>query len=418
MTPKTRHFVFDWWVVQKRIVYLLAAIVVLCGLAGGTALYVWKYGNPLRNVGSGVKLPSGARFISFEGDVRVIRSATRETIVPGPDTELYPGDTVQTQATGRARVSMADGSTLVVRPNSTIIVRDNASEDNGKKTNVHVVVDSGQMYVRTEQQPEGTNNLVETPKTKNKLGAETGASFGVNSEGTEEIRVNTGAIETTNRTGEKASLHGGEYVSVNPSGTISRPQRLLENPLPSEPRDLERVYVGGRGSANVSLKWLRPQSGTAAFYRVEVATSPFFVADGKVIERDQLASNEFTASDLRPGVYFWRVRAIASTGQTSDWSDPRKLIIAIPGTGTRVPVSNLVAEFIGGRIYLIRGRSEPGTTIRIAGRETIVPAEGSFQLQITVPPGTQEINIDAEDPRGNSTPYSLSLSGQAIRAKN
>jgi hypothetical protein len=418
MTPKTRHFVFDWWVVQKRIVYLLAAIVVLCGLAGGTALYVWKYGNPLRNVGSGVKLPSGARFISFEGDVRVIRSATRETIVPGPDTELYPGDTVQTQATGRARVSMADGSTLVVRPNSTIIVRDNASEDNGKKTNVHVVVDSGQMYVRTEQQPEGTNNLVETPKTKNKLGAETGASFGVNSEGTEEIRVNTGAIETTNRTGEKASLHGGEYVSVNPSGTISRPQRLLENPLPSEPRDLERVYVGGRGSANVSLKWLRPQSGTAAFYRVEVATSPFFVADGKVIERDQLASNEFTASDLRPGVYFWRVRAIASTGQTSDWSDPRKLIIAIPGTGTRVPVSNLVAEFIGGRIYLIRGRSEPGTTIRIAGRETIVPAEGSFQLQITVPPGTQEINIDAEDPRGNSTPYSLSLSGHASRAKN
>jgi hypothetical protein len=418
MTPKTRHFVFDWWVVQKRIVYLLAAIVVLCGLAGGTALYVWKYGNPLRNVGSGVKLASGARFISFEGDVRVIRSATRETIVPGPDTELYPGDTVQTQATGRARVSMADGSTLVVRPNSTIIVRDNASEDNGKKTNVHVVVDSGQMYVRTEQQPEGTNNLVETPKTKNKLGAETGASFGVNSEGTEEIRVNTGAIETTNRTGEKASLHGGEYVSVNPSGTISRPQRLLENPLPSEPRDLERVYVGGRGSANVSLKWLRPQSGTAAFYRVEVATSPFFVADGKVIERDQLASNEFTASDLRPGVYFWRVRAIASTGQTSDWSDPRKLIIAIPGTGTRVPVSNLVAEFIGGRIYLIRGRSEPGTTIRIAGRETIVPAEGSFQLQITVPPGTQEINIDAEDPRGNSTPYSLSLSGHASRAKN
>jgi hypothetical protein len=94
------------------------------------------------------------------------------------------------------------------------------------------------------------------------------------------------------------------------------------------------------------------------------------------------------------------------------------LIIAIPGTGTRVPVSNLVAEFIGGRIYLIRGRSEPGTTIRIAGRETIVPAEGSFQLQITVPPGTQEINIDAEDPRGNSTPYSLSLSGHASRAKN
>ena len=417
MSTKTRLFVFDWWVVQKRIVYLIVTIVILCGLAAGGALYVWKYGNPLRNVGTGTKMPAGARFISFEGDVRVIRAATRETIVPGTDTELYPGDTVQTQASGRARVSMADGSTLVVRPNSTIIVRDNASADDGKKTNVHVVVDSGQMYVRTEQQPEGTNNVVETPKTKNKLGEQTGASFGVDPEGTEEIRVNTGAIETTNRSGDQTTLHGGEYVSVNRSGTISRPQKLLELPLPSEPRDLEKVFVGGNGSANVSLKWLRPQSGTAAFYRVEVATSPFFVADGKVIERDQLASTEFTASDLRPGVYFWRVRATAASGQVSDWSEPKKFIIATRGTGSRVPVSNLISELLGGNVYLIRGRSEPGTTIRVAGREALVPTEGSFQLQITAPAGTQEVTIDAEDLRGNSTQYRLSLSAHG-RGKN
>lgn len=417
MVTRTRRFVFDWWVVQKRVVYLLLAIIILCGLAVGGALYVWKYGNPLKNVGTGVKLASGARFISFEGEVRVIRSATRETIVPGADTELYPGDTVQTQASGRARVSMADGSTLVVRPNSTIIVRDNASDDGGKKTNVHVVVDSGQMYVRTEQQPEGANNVVETPKTSNKLGSQTGASFGVNPEGTEEIRINTGAVETTDRTGEKTTLRGGEYVAVNPSGTISRPQKLLDVPLPSEPRDLEKVLVGGSGSANISLKWLRPPSGTAAFYRVEVATSPFFVADGKVIERDQLASTEFTASDLRPGVYFWRVRAIAPSGQTSDWSDPKKFIVATRGTGSRVPVSNLAAELLGGRLYLIRGRAEPGTTIRVAGRDTIVPTDGSFQLQITAAPGTQEINIEAEDPRGNSTPYKVSLSGGSGRGK-
>lgn len=415
MITKTRRFVFDWWVVQKRVVYILIAIVALCGLAAGGALYVWKYGNPLKNVGNGIKPASGARFISFEGDVRVIRSATRETIVPSSDTVLYPGDTVQTQASGRARVSMADGSTLVVRPDSTIIVRDNASADDGKKTNVHVVVDSGQMYVRTEDQPEGTNNVVETPKTKSKLSAQTGASFGVNPEGTEEIRINTGAIETTNRAGEKTTLRGGEYVSVNPSGTLSRPQRLLDVPSTSEPRDLEKVSIGSNGSATVALKWLRPPQGTPAFYRVEVATSPFFVTDGKVIERDQLASTEFTASDLRPGVYFWRVRAVAASGQTSDWSDPKKFTVAAHSTGSRVPVTNLVAELLGGRIYLISGRSEPGTTIRVAGRETIVPSKGSFQVQVTAPPGTQEISIDAEDSRGNVTPYRVSLPARAGR---
>jgi len=126
MQTKAR-FGFDWWVIQKRAIYIMVALLVLCGLTAGAALYVWKYGNPLRNVGANTRTAAGARFNSLEGDVRVTRSATRETIAATSDTELYPGDTVQTGASGRARLSMADGSQLVVRPNSTIIVRDNAS---------------------------------------------------------------------------------------------------------------------------------------------------------------------------------------------------------------------------------------------------------------------------------------------------
>ena len=401
---------FDWWVVQKRSIYLGIALLILLILSGVAALYVWKFGNPLRNVGTQFNTASGARFISFEGDVRVIRAATRQSISASSDTELYPGDTVQTQANGRAKIGMADGSTILVRPNSIIIVRDNASDKDGKKTNVHVVVDSGQMFVKTDQLPEGTNNVVETPKTKNKLGQQTGASFGVNPEGTEEIRVNVGAVETTNQAGEKTTLKGGEYVSVNPSGTVSRPQKLLDVPLPSTPRDLDKVFVGTNGSANIALKWLRPQSGSPAYYRVEVATSPFFVADGKVIERDQLASTEFIASDLRPAVYFWRVRATAQSGQTSDWSDPKKFVVVAKGVTSQVPVTNLAAELLGGNIYLIRGRAEPGTTIRAGGRESLVSTDRRFQIQITAAPGTSEITVEAQDVQGNSSSYNLTLS--------
>jgi hypothetical protein len=410
MATKTSRFMFDWWVVQKRSIYLGIALLILLIISGAAALYVWKFGNPLRNVGTQFNTASGARFISFEGDVRVIRAATRQTITASSDTELYPGDTVQTQANGRAKIGMADGSTILVRPNSIIIVRDNASDKDGKRTNVHVVVDSGQMFVKTDQLPEGTNNVVETPKTKNKLGQQTGASFGVNPEGTEEIRVNVGAVETTNQAGEKTTLKGGEYVSVNPSGTVSRPQKLLDVPLPSTPRDLDKVFVGANGSANIELKWLRPQSGSPAYYRVEVATSPFFVADGKVIERDQLASTEFIASDLRPAVYFWRVRATAQSGQTSDWSDPKKFVVVAKGATSQVPVTNLAAELLGGNIYLIRGRAEPGTTIRAGGRESLVSTDRRFQIQITAPPGTGEITVEAQDVQGNSSSYNLNLS--------
>src|SRR6266436_1500654 len=186
MNTKRSRIAFDWWVVQKRHIYRIIVLLVMGVLVGGAGVYLWKYGNPFKSPETAVNAPAGARFISFEGDVRIVRSATRETLSASSDTELYPGDTVQTQASGRARIIMADGSTLVVRPNSTIIVRDNAGGDDGKKTNVHVVVDSGQMYVHTEQQPEGTTNVVETPKTQSKLGEQTGATFGVNPEGTEE----------------------------------------------------------------------------------------------------------------------------------------------------------------------------------------------------------------------------------------
>ncbi|MDX6611586.1 MAG: hypothetical protein QOD75_772 [Blastocatellia bacterium] len=410
MSTRTRRFALDWWAVQKRFIYVAVLVLMLCFAAAGAALYVWKYGNPLRNVGAVTNL-TGAKFISFEGDVRVLRATTREVVFANSNTQLFPGDTVQTQADGRARIGMADGSTVVVRPNSTIIVRDNASGDDGKRSNVHVVVDSGQMYVRTEQQPEGANNVVETPKTQNKIGRETGASFGVNPEGSEEIRVNAGGVQSTNRSGVRTDLKAGEFVEVNSAGTLSTPQRLLDVPTPTAPRDLEKVMASGNGAATISLRWQRPQSGTAAYYRVEVATSPFFVPEGRVIERDQLVATEFNASDLRPGVYFWRLRARAASGQTSDWSEPRKFIVAPRGVGSPVSVSNLVSEYVGGEIYLIRGASQPGTTLRVAGRETVATSDGSFQIQITAPPGARTVTVEAQDPQGNSSQYRVQIGG-------
>src|ERR1043165_1949964 len=114
---KTSHFAFDWWIIQKRFVYLVIAILLLCSVAAGAALYVWKYGNPFKNVAE-LNSAAGARFISFEGDVRVVRAATRETIPANADPQLYPGDTVQTQDVGRARILLAAGSTLVAQPNT------------------------------------------------------------------------------------------------------------------------------------------------------------------------------------------------------------------------------------------------------------------------------------------------------------
>jgi hypothetical protein len=178
------------------------------------------------------------------------------------------------------------------------------------------------------------------------------------------------------------------------------------------------VPVGSNGAANVALKWQRPQSGTPSYYRVEVATSPFFVADGKVIERDQLVATELGATDLRPGVYFWRVRATAASGQISDWSDPLKFIVTNRGTGSQVAVTDLSTELLGGNIYLIRGKAEPGTAIRVSGRETSAAHDGAFQIQVTAGGTTRDLTLEARDSQGNSSQYKVSLSARAGRGRS
>jgi predicted phage tail protein len=143
---------------------------------------------------------------------------------------------------------------------------------------------------------------------------------------------------------------------------------------------------------------------------VEVATSPFFVPEGKVIERDQLIATQFSASDLRPGAYFWRVRATASTGQTSDWSEPLKFIIATPSNGSgSVVVTRLSTSYLGGDLYIIRGSSAPGTTISVLGREALVGADGTFQVQVNASADTREVMVMAFDPQGNRSQYRLPL---------
>ncbi len=406
MTNHQQRFDLEWWSVSKKSVYTLVLLSLLVVSAGGASLYVKFYGNPFAGAGGNADMvPPGARFVSFDGDVRIVRAQTRENLLARSDVQLYPGDIVQTQADGRARILLADGSNLLVRPNSVVTIRDNTGTDGTSRANVRVAVARGQINVRTEQQPEGASNIVETPLTRNSLTAQTGASFGVREDNTEFIRVSDGQLDTSTRGGEKTTVQSGEYIALNQSGTIKSRERLLDVPAPVAPRDLEKIPVGTGGATSVGLRWLRPASGIPGHYRVEVATSPFFVAAGKVIERDQLDATEFSADDLRPGVYFWRVRAFAASGQSSDWSEAQKFTVAVPGGAAdveRATVSDLTFEFIAGSLYVVRGRSQPGNTIHINGRDAATAADGKFQLQIPVSKGAREIAVTAEDPRGGT----------------
>lgn len=130
------------------------------------------------------------------------------------------------------------------------------------------------------------------------------------------------------------------------------------------------------------------------------------------MERDQLVVTQFNASDLRPGSYFWRIRATASSGQASDWSEPVKFIVTTQSANTiAVPVGNVSVVYLGGNVYIVRGVTSPGASVRISGREATATGDGLFQVQITAAPGMREVSIEAIDLQGNSRQYRFPVNG-------
>jgi hypothetical protein len=302
---------------------------------------------------------------------------------------------------------MADGSTLVVRSNSTVVIRANAG-GSGQATNVRVALGGVQINVKTEDMAADTQNVVEVRQVENRLTARTDASFGINpTTNNGEIRVSRGIVEALTSLGEKLTIKDSEYTSVNENGKLSPKEKLLEAPKLISPATLEKVMTGDAGAVDIPLRWQKVATLPIAHYRLEVASSPFFVAEGLLLQQEPVVPPNLTLADVKTGTFFWRVRAIAHSGQVGEWSEPWKFTVVSRDEGETIEVSNWQIDKVGSGVYLISGRANPGASVRIMGRETFALGDGSFRLQVSTPAASVEVSIG--DEHGKRSRYRLSL---------
>jgi hypothetical protein len=407
---KYRTYYFDWWKIKKSSVYSIVVLIILLSVLAGGVWWSMRNNWFLANPEDRSIPKDSARLISFEGDVRVIRASTRGTEKITRDTYLLAGDTIQTQSDGKAQIRMIDGSVLTVRPNSTVVIRDSASIFGG--TNVRVALDDGQINVKTQDQNETSNNIVEVKQVENKILSQTDASF--NSSGTGgEIRISRGGVET-NVGGEKTVIKDNEFAAINPTGKLSSKERLYEPPRLIAPPALDQYLTASGGLADVTFRWQNPNANISFSYHLEVSTSPFFVKDGMIIERESLNAPSFTFGNIVPGVYYWRVRGTAVSGQTTDWSEPSRFTVIKREGNETLTASDWQVENIGGKVYIISGKTVSGAVVRILGRETFTSGDGTFKIQVLVP--NTEATVEISDEHGNRNRYVLALAtGKVVR---
>ncbi len=408
---QSSKFYVDWWNIRKSTIYGIAAVIVVLFLFGGGGWWFMHSGYVTKTPENADIPKDAARIVSFEGDVRVIRAATRETILVTRTTYVAAGDTIQTQADGRAQIQMIDGSMLSVRPNSTVIIRDSQSIFGG--TNVTVKLDDGQINVKTQTQTDATENTVELMESKNRVLSETDASFNVNEKTNGgEIRISRGGVESTVGD-EKTLLKDGEFAAVN-NGRLSPKERLLTPPKLTSPTAAEQLTTASNGMSDITFRWQKSEASSALNFALEVSKSPFFVADAMILQRESLANTNFTFGNIAPGIYYWRVRASAASGQISEWSEPLKFTVIKRVMTAELTAGDWGVEKVGGNVYSINGKTQAGAVVRCSGRETFATSDGSFRLQIFA--AANQTTVEITDETGNRSRYILSLnSGRAVK---
>jgi hypothetical protein len=405
---KYRKAYFDeWWNIRKSSIYLLIGVPLALAILGGGFWYAYKHDFFVPKQDINVPKDS-ARIVSFEGEVRITRASTRETIIVKGETFVAAGDIIQTMSDGRAVIQMIDGSRVQVKPDSTMVIKSSTSLFGSK--DVRLSVDDGQVNVRTNE-AQDVNNVVELAESENKLQSNTDASF--NAEGgtsSGEIRVSRGGVETTIG-GEKTTLTENEFAALN-GGKITARERLIGAPRPVSPGNASQIVDPG-GGVSVTFAWQDAEGNPATSYRLQVSRSPIFASDAMMVDRDALNTREFRLVGLSPGNYYWRVKGTARSGQTTEWNDAAKFVVVRGNAAPVIDASDWHVEGVGGNVYIITGRTGPGM-VRSQGRETFAGSDGTFRIQISAT--AVENAVEIGDDRGNRTGFVISLrSGQVVR---
>ena len=405
--PQYKKIYVEWWKIRRSTITAIVGVVVVSAIIG---VFSWL---AMRNnwfaQENVIQTPkNAATILSFEGDVRIIRAATRETVVVTKETFIAAGDTIQTQSDGKAIVQMIDGSVLTVRPNSTLIIKDNSSIFGGP--NVRVSLDDGQLNVRTDQLPGDGENVVEMSESQTTIKSQTDASFNADAQTNGgEIRITRGSVDTTVG-GAKTTLNENEFASVN-DGRITSKEQLLLAPRPVQPSDGSQLVDSGAG-VGVTFVWEDGSTIPISGYYIQVSRSPIFAADSILVDRSSLTSREFRLAGLQPGTYYWRVRSTARSGQTSDWNPHAKFAVVRRGSSPTIDVAGWGVDPVGGSVFIISGRTQPGLLVRSQGNQVFAANDGSFRLQVSS--GQGEVPVELTDDRGNRAGFVLSLRNSRV----
>jgi hypothetical protein len=355
-----------------------------------------------------------ASFVALQGPVEYRRGEGGAWEEARARVPLRAGDYVRTGDGASADVMFSDGTLYTVRSNTQFIVSRGGGEGGGGAGTAGAGAPPGQggegggqqtiqmKYGWVELATTGRGSEVKTPGATARVHQDSEAFVSIDKDGGRgRFGTFRGGMELQTAGGQTRQLK--ELQQVTQTGDLlSQPERLPGRPEPVRPADdlevdLDRVQT-------LVLEW-NPVPSTAR-YALQISRNRLFVDN--LVNVENRTKTRATLGLRGEGTFYWRVAARAGGGAQGPWSRPLKFRIAASrGAGEKPqapPALDLEDVKSYGNIFIVAGRTDPGSHVEVNGEQVNAGVDGSFTKTVQLTrEGWAAIEVRARDRWGGES---------------
>jgi hypothetical protein len=327
-----------------------------------------------------------------------------------PGLPLHHRHAVQTFDASKATISFDEGNVLELGENSLIVVKSMLKAEEESRRRRSLIILGGELRGRISAGREdslqvevvaGNGESRIRPSSRGSGSAVCTAADGKDESTT--LSVHEGEAQVT--AGDRAILvKSNQAVVVTKDQSVSRPAPLPDPPTLVSPED---GFTDAFRRKPPPIRFAWSGSNDVGEFRIAIARDPAF---RDVVYEADVDALEIVYRNLDAGDYFWRVRGMRDdalgnasvTHQLALTRDdrPPQLDVLFPQGVVAAPA------------LVMKGVTDPGTAIFIAGRPVEVGEDGWFEHALELERGANVVVVEAVDESGNTTYRS-----QVIHAK-
>ena len=348
-----------------------------------------------------------ARLVNFEHSVKAKKASDLAWEDARAEMPLYENDAVRTFEKASATIAFGPQDLVDVDQNALVIIKPRSPKAEGNEISLALL--SADLLKDLEAKPpaEQTRAIaaaaakggltIRPVPGPGKGGGKTRVAVRTLPDRSTTVAALSGSLKVVGPKGTEVVLKEKMVTRISEAGLLAVPRVLPVAPELASPRDGE-TYAFLRKAPKVEMSW--KQVDRARAYRVVMANDPSF---RKITADERVQGTSFTALNLQPGTYYWRVRAQDPEGFEGPYSAVRSVKTVFDDVPPQLAITAPPEMFVSPLPTVeIKGKTERDARVKVNGQKVAVGPDGTFSFPLPLKEGVNLVTIEAVDPAGNA----------------